>query len=82
MAKILALLLGTFIGWVGSLVVRSDSNERIIIDMLAGALGATIMALTLGDSSTLDSVVAAFLGAFLAMAVLYLVRRGSASRSN
>ena len=82
MPVILALLLGTFIGWVGSLVARSDSNVQIIIHMLVGALGAIIMALALGDSSKFDSVVAAFLGAFLAVAVLFLVRRGLAPRSD
>jgi uncharacterized membrane protein YeaQ/YmgE (transglycosylase-associated protein family) len=82
MAIVLALLLGTLIGWLASLAFRSDSNERIIVDMLVGALGATILAMSLGGSSTFDSFLAAFLGAFLALVVLYLVRGSIPSGSD
>jgi hypothetical protein len=39
---------------------RTGTNERIVIDMLVGALGAVAMALASGTSS-FDSLVAAFL---------------------
>jgi uncharacterized membrane protein YeaQ/YmgE (transglycosylase-associated protein family) len=81
-AIILALLLGTFIGWLASLVFRSDSNERIIVDMLVGALGAIVLTISLGGSSTFDRFLAAFLGAFVAFTMLHLVRRSIPSRSD
>lgn len=77
----LALLIGAFIGWVGSLAVRTDTSERIIIDILVGALGALILALSLGNNSYMDSSIAAYLGAFVGLAVLYLLRRTLPTRS-
>lgn len=65
---------------MNSLIVRSDTNERIIIDILVGVLGAVSMALALGNDSVFDSLVAAFLGAFVALGILYLVRRVSPFR--
>ena len=77
-----ALLFGAFIGWVGSLAVRTNSNVRIVIDILVGALGSVILALSLGNNSYLDSSIAAFLGAFVAVAVLCVCRRTLGSRFN
>ena len=71
MAIILTLLVATFIGWLGSLTLRSDSNERIIIDMPVGALGDIIMALSPDQGSTFDRFVASFLSAFVAMAGIW-----------
>ncbi len=74
MAIAVSLLFGAFLGWVYSVLARTDTNERIIIDILAGALGAVAMALALGNNSSFDSLVAAFLGAFVALSVLHIVR--------
>lgn len=80
MAIALSLLFGAFLGWVYSVLVSSDSNQRVIIDILVGALGAVAMALALGNNSSFDSFVAAYLGAFIALAILFLVRRSLGAR--
>jgi uncharacterized membrane protein YeaQ/YmgE (transglycosylase-associated protein family) len=74
LAIVLSLLFGAFLGWLYSVLARTDTNERIISDVLIGALGAVAMALALGNNSFFDSLVAAFLGAFVALAVLFVVR--------
>ena len=74
MAIVLALLFGAFSGWAYSVLARSDTNEAIIVDILVGALGSAAMALALGNNSSFDSFVAAFLGAFVTLSVLHLVR--------
>ena len=74
MVILVSLLFGALLGWAYSVLARSDTNERIIIDILVGALGAVAMALALGNNSVFDSVLAAFLGAFVALAVLYVAR--------
>ena len=74
MAIALSMLFGAFLGWVYSVLARSDTNERIIVDILVGSLGAVAVALALGNDSSFDSLVAAFLGAFVALGVLHLVR--------
>ena len=80
LAVVLSLLFGAFLGWVYSVLVRTNTNERIIIDILVGGLGAFAVALALGNSSFFDSLVAAFLGAFVALAVLFVIRGKLSSR--
>jgi uncharacterized membrane protein YeaQ/YmgE (transglycosylase-associated protein family) len=80
LAVIVSLLFGAFLGWIYSVLARTDTNERIVIDILVGALGAVAMALALGNNSVFDSVVAAFLGSFVALALLYVARGRLSSR--
>lgn len=67
-------LFGVLVGWVASLVMRTATNEGILIDIAAGMLGAIPMAALLGNNAALDSVVAGGLGALIAVTVLNLVR--------
>ena len=69
-----AVLFGTLIGWVASIVMRTDTSEGILLDIAAGFLGALPLASLLGNNSTFDSVLAGGLGAILALAILHLVR--------
>ena len=69
-----ATLFGTFIGWVASVVMRTDTSEGILMDIAAGALGAIPMAALLGNEATFDSIIAGGLGAIIAVVVLKLVR--------
>ena len=69
-----AMLFGAFIGWIASLLTRTNSSEGIVIDVGAGVLGAIPMAALLGNSSTFDSLMAGGLGALMALLVLNLVR--------
>lgn len=66
--------LGALIGWIGSLVMRTDTSEGILLDIAAGVLGAIPMAALLGNNSTFDSLIAGGLGAMIALALLKLVR--------
>ena len=69
-----ATLFGALIGWVGSVAMRTDTSEGILMDIAAGALGAIPMAALLGNDATLDSILAGGIGAMIALAVLKLVR--------
>ena len=70
-----AMLFGALIGWISSLVMRTDTSEGIALDIAAGLLGAIPFAALLGNNSTFDSVLAGGLGAIAATALLALVRR-------
>jgi uncharacterized membrane protein YeaQ/YmgE (transglycosylase-associated protein family) len=74
MAILLAALFGALIGWVASIVTKTDTSEGIWIDIAAGFLGALPMASLLGNNSIFDSVLAGGLGALLALAILHLIR--------
>lgn len=70
-----AMLFGALIGWVASVVMRTDTSEGILMDIAAGVLGAIPMAALLGNEATFDSIIAGGFGAMIALAVLKLVRR-------
>ena len=69
-----AILFGALIGWIASVLMRTDTSESILIDIAAGALGAIPMAALLGNDATFDSIIAGGLGAMIALVVLKLVR--------
>ena len=62
------------------MLARTDTNEHIIVDILVAALGAVAMALAVGNNSSFDRLVAAFLGAFVTLSVLHCVRSGVGRR--
>ena len=69
-----AMLVGALIGWIGSVVMRTDTSEGILLDIAAGMLGAIPMAALLGNNATFDTLIAGALGALIAVALLKLVR--------
>ena len=69
-----ATLFGALIGWIASVVRRTDTSEGILMDIAAGSLGAIPMAALLGNGVTLDSILAGGLGASIALSLLNLVR--------
>ena len=69
-----AMLFGALIGWIASLVMRTDTSEGIVMDIAAGALGAIPMAALLGNQATFDSIIAGGLGAMIALVILNMVR--------
>ena len=69
-----ATLVGALLGWVASVVMRTDTSEGILMDIAAGALGAIPMAALLGNDATFDSISAGCRGAMMALVVLKLVR--------
>ena len=69
-----AVLVGALIGWIGSVAMRTDTSEGILLDIAAGALGAIPMAALLGNQATFDSIIAGALGAIIALVLLRLVR--------
>lgn len=74
MSILWAVTFGALIGWVSSVVMRTDTSEGIWLEIATGFLGALPLASFLGNDSTFDSVLAGGLGALLALAILHLVR--------
>jgi uncharacterized membrane protein YeaQ/YmgE (transglycosylase-associated protein family) len=75
MAILWCPLFGAFLGWIFSLLMGTNSNEGILIDILVGAFGAVAPTIALGVSTTFDNLIGAYLGATIALAILFLVRR-------
>jgi len=84
---ILWLIAGGVIGWLASLVMRTDAQQDILLNIVVGIVGAMLGGWLLaplfgagsinqGDFSLLGLGVS-FLGAIILLALLNLVRRGA-----
>jgi uncharacterized membrane protein YeaQ/YmgE (transglycosylase-associated protein family) len=87
MTLILILLVGGIIGWLASIVMRTDAQQGIFLNVVVGIVGALIAGflvtpliggapITSGSFDVL-SLIASFLGAVILLAVVNLLRRGS-----
>jgi uncharacterized membrane protein YeaQ/YmgE (transglycosylase-associated protein family) len=75
------LVLGGIIGWIASLIMRTDAQQGILLNIVVGIIGAFIGALIFyrGDMQqpvNLSSFIVALLGAILFLALVNLFRRG------
>jgi uncharacterized membrane protein YeaQ/YmgE (transglycosylase-associated protein family) len=84
MGFILWLVVGGIVGWLASLIMRTDGQQGIILNIVVGIVGAVIAGLIFGggninNSNPLDltNILWSLLGAVVLLAVVNLVRRGS-----
>ena len=85
MGLIITLIVGGVIGWLASLVMRTDAQQGIILNIVVGIVGAFLGNFLGGlfgagaSLSTFDPVglLWAFIGALVLLAIINLVRRGS-----
>ena len=76
------LILGGVVGWLASMVMRTDAQQGMFLNIVVGIVGAFISGLIFNhDMNNGDfSIVAlfeAFVGAVILLAIVNLVRRGS-----
>jgi len=82
MGLILWLVVGGVIGWLASLIMRTDAQQGIFMNIIVGIVGAFIGGLlisggSIGSGLTLNSFLVSLLGAVLLLGVVNLIRRGS-----
>ena len=81
MGIIVWLVVGGICGWLASLIMRTDAQQGIILNVIVGIVGAVIAGLIFGvnmnDGITVQSFLYALLGAVILLAIVNLVRRGS-----
>ena len=79
---ILWLVVGGVIGWLASMVMRTDAQQGILLNIVVGIVGAFIGGLifsggSINDGLTLYSFLVSLVGAIILLAIVNLVRRGS-----
>ena len=83
MGIIIWLIVGGIIGWLASLIMRTDAQQGILLNIVVGIVGAVIAGLIFGgginssDPLDLSSILWSLLGAIILLAIVNLVRRGS-----
>jgi uncharacterized membrane protein YeaQ/YmgE (transglycosylase-associated protein family) len=82
MGLILWLVIGGVIGWLASIIMRTDAQQGILMNIVVGIVGAFIGGLifsggTINQVISLNSVLVSLLGAVILLALVNLVRRGT-----
>jgi uncharacterized membrane protein YeaQ/YmgE (transglycosylase-associated protein family) len=83
MGIIIWLIIGGIVGWLASLIMRTDAQQGILLNIVVGIVGAFIGGLIFnhGDINTAPLNVTSFLvslvGAVILLAIVNLFRRGS-----
>lgn len=83
MGFILWLVVGGVIGWLASMIMRTDAQQGVFLNIVVGIVGAFIGGLILAGGSinnaplTVTSFLVSLVGAVVLLGIVNLVRRGS-----
>jgi len=83
MGIILWLIVGGVCGWLASIIMRTDAQQGILLNIVVGIIGAALAGFLLGGAASLNngltvqSFLYSLLGAVVLLAIVNLVRRGS-----
>ena len=83
MGLIIWLVIGGVIGWLASIIMRTDAQQGIFLNIIVGIIGAFLGGLLFSGGSinnaplTVYSFLVSLLGAVVLLAIVNLVRRGS-----
>jgi uncharacterized membrane protein YeaQ/YmgE (transglycosylase-associated protein family) len=87
MSIIIWLIVGGIVGWLASLIMRTDAQQGIILNIVVGIIGALIGGWLIGpllgsgsinEGFSIMSVVVSLIGAIILLAIVNLFRRGRA----
>lgn len=87
MTLILILVIGGVIGWLASMIMRTDGQQGVILNVVVGIVGALLSGflvtpliggepITNGNFSAM-SLISSLIGSVILLAIVNLVRRGS-----
>ena len=85
---IIWLIVGGVIGWLASIVMKTDGQQGIVLNVVVGIVGAMLGGWLISpmvgagtinqDNFSLPALLVSFLGAAILLAIVNLFRRGSA----
>jgi uncharacterized membrane protein YeaQ/YmgE (transglycosylase-associated protein family) len=79
---IIWLLMGALIGWLASMVMRTDAQQGALLNIVVGIVGALIGGFLLGgptinsNAFNVTALIVSFVGAVVLLAIVNLVTRG------
>jgi uncharacterized membrane protein YeaQ/YmgE (transglycosylase-associated protein family) len=79
---IIWLLVGALIGWLASMVMRTDAQQGPLLNIVVGIVGAMIGGFLLGgpsinsDALNTTALIVSFVGAVVLLAIVNLATRG------
>lgn len=87
MGIIVWLIVGGIVGWLASLIMKTDAQQGLILNVVVGIVGALIGGWLIGpllgsgsinEGFSIMSVVVSLIGAIILLAIVNLFRRGRA----
>lgn len=77
---IIWLVVGGVAGWLASVVMRTDGQQGLLLNVIVGIVGAVIANLIFGvginDAITVMTFIYSVIGAIILLAILNLINRG------
>jgi uncharacterized membrane protein YeaQ/YmgE (transglycosylase-associated protein family) len=83
---ILWLVVGGIVGWLASLIMRTDAQQGLVLNIVVGIVGALLAGWilspllgigTINDGFSIGSFIVSLIGAVILLAIVNLFRRGS-----
>lgn len=79
---IIWLVVGGICGWLASLIMRTDAQQGIVMNIVVGIVGAVIAGWILGKGNinqgiSIETFLWSLIGAIILLAIVNLIRRGS-----
>ena len=86
MSFIIWIIIGGVLGWLASIVMKTDGQQGILLNIIVGIVGALLGGWLLAplfgtgtinsDDFSVSSLLVSFLGAVILLAIVNLLRRG------
>ena len=82
---IIWLVIGGIIGWLASMVMRTDAQQGVVLNVVVGIVGALLAGFvvspmlgigTINDGISLATFLVSLVGAIILLAIVNLFRRG------
>jgi uncharacterized membrane protein YeaQ/YmgE (transglycosylase-associated protein family) len=80
---IVYLIVGGVCGWLASIIMRTNAQQGIILNIVVGIVGAILAGLifgnriSAGNSFNLTAFLYSLIGAIILLAIVNLIRRGT-----
>ncbi len=75
------LVVGGIIGWIASMIMRTDAQQGILLNIVVGIVGAFLAGLivsggSINENINLTSILVSLVGAVVLLGIVNLFRRG------
>lgn len=86
MSFLIWLIMGGVVGWLASLIMRTDGQQGILLNVVVGIVGAFIGGwvispmvgvATINEGISIGSIAVSLVGAVILLAIVNLFRRGT-----
>ncbi|MBW8911441.1 MAG: GlsB/YeaQ/YmgE family stress response membrane protein [Sphingomonas sp.] len=87
MGIVILLVVGGLIGWVASMIMRTDAQQGVLLNVVVGIVGALLAGFVVtpliggapitNGGISISSVLVSLVGAIVLLAIVNLFRRGS-----